>query len=577
MTDKIKQIPYAIADFPRLRRDNCYYVDKTMYLEKLERYAHFLFLVRPRRFGKSLFVSMLESYYDLAQKGDFDRLFGNLYVGQHPTGEQNQYQVVRFDFSKTNTGGGSLEENFIRYCGSVLDDFMFKYGGFYDEDTKRRYSEADAATKLNILDPYARCMGYRLYLIIDEYDNFTNDVLNSQGEGKCHALTHADGFYCNFFKLFKGMFARIMMIGVSPITLDDLTSGYNIGTNLTTDSMFNCMLGFSEMEVRDMVEYYRSAGQIRQTADELIDLMKPWYDNYCFSQRSFGHDPKMFNSDMVLYFLNVLVTTGHLPETMLDNNSRTDYDKMKRIVELDKNTDHRLSLIRKIAEEGTITFQLKDTFPAETITKEDNFLSLLFYYGMLSVVDVKRSSSVYGIPNNNIRRQYYDYMLENYQRHSGLNLYDLNGMYEQMAYDGQWRPALDHIAEAYGRNSSVRSQMEGERNVQGFLTAYFSVCRFYLTYPEAEIAHGYADIFLLPDFRNYPEVSHSYIFELKYAKADATEGEVAAQREEAERQLRQYATDAKVRQLQGNSTLHLVCLQFRGWQKLAFEEVDAVD
>lgn len=332
MTDKIKQIPYAIADFPRLRRDNCYYVDKTMYLEKLERYAHFLFLVRPRRFGKSLFVSMLESYYDFAQKGDFDRLFGNLYVGQHPTGEQNQYQVVRFDFSKANTGGGSLEENFNCYCSGRLESFMRKYGSFYEEEFKSRFFQIQsAAERLNMINDAANVAGYRLYLIIDEYDNFTNDVLNSQGEGKYHALTHADGFYRNFFKLFKGMFARIMMIGVSPITLDDLTSGYNISTNLTTDSMFNCMLGFSEREVRDMVEYYRSAGQIRQTADELIDLMKPWYDNYCFSQRSFGHDPKMFNSDMVLYFLNVLVTTGHLPETMLDNNSRTDYDKMKRI------------------------------------------------------------------------------------------------------------------------------------------------------------------------------------------------------------------------------------------------------
>lgn len=209
---------------------------------------------------------------------------------------------------------------------------MRKYGSFYEEEFKSRFFQIQsAAERLNMINDAANVAGYRLYLIIDEYDNFTNDVLNSQGEGKCHALTHADGFYRNFFKIFKGMFARIMMIGVSPITLDDFTSGYNIGTNLTTDSMFNCMLGFSEREVRDMVEYYRSAGQIRQTADELIDLMKPWYDNYCFSQRSFGHDPKMFNSDMVLYFLNVLVTTGHLPETMLDNNSRTDYDKMKRI------------------------------------------------------------------------------------------------------------------------------------------------------------------------------------------------------------------------------------------------------
>lgn len=322
----VKRIPYGVSNFVDVVEENQYYVDKTMYLPLLENQPSSLFFIRPRRFGKSIFLNMLRAYYDISQKEKFQKRFGNLWIGSHPTPLQGAFQVLHLDFSRVGGLDGTLAENFDDYCCGGLDDFASIYEPYYYPGFEQEMkAQCGTTNKLNFLDRKAHNNGAKLYLIVDEYDNFTNVVLNEQGNEVYHALTHASGFYREVFKKFKGMFDRIFMTGVSPVTLDDLTSGFNIGWNISTDHQFNMMLGFSETDVREMIQYYKDAGQLPAEVDidAMIEEMRPWYDNYCFAKESLERDPKMFNCDMVLYYLRHYMTLGKSPEEMIDPNTRT--------------------------------------------------------------------------------------------------------------------------------------------------------------------------------------------------------------------------------------------------------------
>ncbi|MDR0891537.1 MAG: ATP-binding protein [Mediterranea sp.] len=566
----VKGIPYGMSHFEGVITQNCYYVDKSMYIPLLEQQSNYLIFIRPRRFGKSLLLSMLRSYYDLLEKENFQKLFGQLWIGQHPTPLQGTFQMLHLDFSKIGGDINSLAERFDSYCAIQLDGFLSRYRPYYSDEFAQRFrAEKKGIEKLHLLDAEAHREGYPLYLIIDEYDNFTNVVLNEQG----HELYHASGFYRDAFKNYKGMFERIFMIGVSPVTLDDLSSGFNIGWNISTSPLFNQMLGFSEEEVRTMFRYYQDAGKLKGDVEAMIEEMKPWYDNYCFAVESLKTDPKMFNSDMVLHYLQTRLTLGAAPRGMVDPNTRTDYNKMKRLIRLDQLDGDRKGVLRRIATEGQIVTNLLDTFPAEHLARPGIFPSLLFYYGMLTIVGTRGSLLRLGIPNNNVRKQYYEYILEEYQEQRYLNLTDLELLFTDMAFDGQWQPALEFVAKAYKENSSVRSAIEGERNIQGFFTAYLSVNAYYLIAPELELNHGFCDMFLMPDRGRYAEVEHSYILELKYLSKEKFEAEATRQWEEAVTQIHGYAESPRVRQLCQSTQLHLIVMQFCGWELARMEEV----
>ena len=572
----VKRLPYGISDFTDLRRQNMYYADKTQYIPTMEAAGNFLFLIRPRRFGKSIFLSMLAAYYDIAGQDKFDTLFDGLWIQQHPTEEKGQYQVIHLDFSQATAGlSGTLKERFDKYCSTMYEVFAERYAQYYDanfvQDVKHR--APDSSEQLRFICKRAKERGNQLYLIIDEYDNFTNNVLNEEGEQVYHALTHATGFYREVFKIYKANFQRILMMGVSPVTLDDLTSGFNIALNITADPDFNMMLGFSETDVREMIAYYREAGLIKADTEEMIAEMKPWYDNYCFARASLKTDPKMFNSDMVIYYIRNHVAHGESPEQMLDANTRTDYKKLKRLVELDGMSERERGYIQQIAAEGSIVADLHYSFPAERIFDEGNFISLLYYYGMLTIVGTDLDKLVLGIPNNNVRKQYYEYLLSEYRPISSLDTRNLDATYKTMALKGDIKPALTLIAEAYKNTSSVRSSIEGERNFQGFMCAYFSLTALYLIAPEVEMSHGYCDIFLMPDRKRYPEVAHSYIVELKYLTAKDTEAKAEEQWAEAIEQVRRYTADLKVQQMTRDTELHLIRMQMRTTELLRIDEV----
>ena len=572
--EAIKEIPYGMSNFTDVIEQNRYYVDKTMYLPLLEDQANYLIFIRPRRFGKSLFLDMLRSYYDLSRKDDFQKLFGDLWIGKHPTPLQGKYQILYLDFSKIGGSIDELSKRFDAYSAVQLDEFLNRYREYYDDEFIARFLSAEKGLdKLHMLDARARRLGYPLYLIIDEYDNFTNVVLNEQGNEIYHAITHASGFYRDAFKNYKGMFDRIFMTGVSPVTLDDLTSGFNIGWNISTSPFFNGMLGFSEEDVRTMLRYYQEKGKLQGDVEEMIQEMKPWYDNYCFAEESLDHEPKMFNCDMVLYYLRNRIQLGKSPKQMIDPNTKTDYSKMKKLIQLDRLDGNRKGVLRKITEEGKILTNLFPSFSADELTKPEIFPSLLFYYGMLTIIGTRGNLIVLGIPNNNVRKQYYEYLLEDYQKHEHINLVDVEILFNDMAFDGDWRPALDFIARAYKDNSSVRSSIEGERNIQGFFTAYLSINAYYLTMPEVELNHGFCDMFLMPDLQRYPEVEHSYILELKYLPKEKFEAQAEEQWDAAVQQIHGYAEGEKVRQLCRETRLHCIVMQFCGWELARMEEV----
>jgi len=564
----VKLLPYGISDFKQLRREDKYFVDKTMYLPVMEDTDHFLFLVRPRRFGKSIFLSMLRAYYDINERDKFQELFEGLWIADHPTKERGKFQILYLDFSVIGGTSDVLESNFDSYCSMMLDAFAEQYAQYYAADFPEKVKGYKTARmKLNYINIQAKIFGHPLYLIIDEYDNFTNTVLNEEGEAIYHGLTHAYGFYRDTFKQYKPTFSRILMMGVSPVTMDDLTSGFNIASNISTRAEFNMMLGFSEQDVREMIRYYKEAGRLAgHTEEELLAEMKPWYDGYCFSEDVVNSDPKMFNCDMVLYYLNRVMQTGRSPKEMIDPNTRTDYAKMRKLIQLDTLDNYRRGIIHQVAEKGFIVSRLQESFDASRLADRENFISLLFYYGMLTIGDIEGADLRLVIPNNNVCRQYYDWLLREYQSIAKVDVTQLNEVFKNAALRGEWRPMLETIADAYRETTSVRQLIEGERNLQGFMNAYLTLNPYYLVAPEMELNHGYCDFFLMPDHSHYPMVAHSYILELKYLKTDATKEEAVRQWTEAEEQIRQYAEGPRVKQLVGATQLHLLILQIRGYE-----------
>ena len=573
--NNVKEIPYGVSDFVTIVEQNIYYVDKTMYIPELESQARNLFFIRPRRFGKSVFLGMLHAYYDIRTKDKFQQWFGNLWIGQHPTPSQGRYQVLHLDFSQVGGTIEKLEENFNFYLGMEMNGFINDYAEYYSEETKRNVKATDyAAGKLGLIQREARSKGYPLYLIIDEYDNFTNTVLNELGENVYHAITHAEGFYRDIFKKFKGSFERIFITGVSPVTLDDVTSGFNIGWHISTKEEFNQMLGFSTEEVREIFEYYQSVGKIKPEADieAIIQEMKPWYDNYCFSEDAFETQSRVFNCDMVFYYLRNYLSRGEAPKKMLDPNTKTDYNKMKRLLQLDKLDGDRKGLIVTIAEQEEIIGTIEETFPAGALTDPNKFISLLFYYGMLTIKGVLGDQLILGIPNNNVRMQYYNYLLELYQEEKCLNTSNLKTMFTYMALDGKWEDCLGYMAKAYADVSSVRDGIEAERNLQGFFMAYFSLTSYYYTAPELELNHGYCDFFLLPDLTHYA-TKHSYILELKVLSQKDFDEKAEKQWQEAVEQIHRYAKAPRVEALRQGTQLHKIIMQFKGWELARMEEV----
>ena len=581
----MKALPYGISDFSRLIREDYYYVDKTHFIEMLERQPPYLFLIRPRRFGKSLFLAMLETYYSIDYADRFEGLFGELYIGQHPTKRHNSYMVLRFNFSAISSKLEDVERSFSEYCCMVMKNFILKYEHLMGSDVWKVVNpdETNPRQMLSALKEYvSRTDCPRIYLLIDEYDNFTNTILSSYGQERYREKTHGEGFIRGFFNNIKDSTSnagaaveRLFITGVSPITMDDVTSGFNIGTNISTLPQFNNIIGFSEDEVREMITYYKDEDALPEdiTVDGLVEIMKPWYDNYCFSEDRL--EERMFNSDMALYFLNSYLQLGKAPKMMVDNNIRTDYGKLRHLVQIDKTFGANASVIQQIIAEGSITAQIATSFPAEKMTDTENFKSLLFYFGMLSIQGTDFGSAILGIPNLTVREQLYTYLVEAYREAKmfDLDLSSFSGLVKEMALRGEWKPVFRFFARELERQSAIREFIDGEAHIKGFLLAYLGLTQGYVILPEHESSKGYADFYMMPDLLHQSDIAYSYIVEVKYARRDASDADIALLKRDAAEQLRRYAADEKVLRTKGNTRLELITLVFKGWELVVLEKL----
>ena len=575
-----KRIPYGMQNFEDVIKEDCYYVDKTPFIEQIEESNKYFFFIRPRRFGKTLTLSMLENYYDINKKDKFDEIFGKLYIGQNPTPEHNTYLIIHLNFAEVAAGLDDYKDGLNNHCSLVFNFFCDIYAHILPANTKEGLEKlTDAVSQLRFLCQKCQEVGKKIYLFIDEYDNFTNMILaHEEHLMRYRNQTHGEGYLRQFFNTIKGAagntLGRVFVTGVSPVTMDDLTSGFNIGTNYSLSPKFNEMTGFTEEEVREMLDYYRSVLPFNHTTDELIKVMKPWYDNYCFAAKSYGKTT-MYNSVMVLNFISNYIDNEYdIPDSMVEANIRIDYDKLRMLIRHDKEFAHDASIIQQLVTQGFVIGTLNENFPAERINDPDNFLSLLFYFGMVTIDGTYDGETKFIIPNEVVRDQMYTYLLDTYKENDLVyDRYSKGKLESKLAYHGEYKPYFEYIADCLKKYSSQRDKQKGEAFVHGFTLAMTSQNKFYRPISELDNDGGYADIFLSPLCDIYKDMVDSYIIELKYSKSQTTDEQVKKLFEEASAQISRYAGSDMVREAVKTTKLHKLVVIYRGAEMVACEEI----
>ncbi|MCP4217503.1 MAG: AAA family ATPase [bacterium] len=588
----LKKIPYGISDYTKLVRENFYYVDKTAYLPVIENAGDYLFFIRPRRFGKSLFLSMMKSYYDVYYKEQFETLFKDTWILDNPTEKRGAYLVLFLNFSEVSAFVDKMEESFLSLIKRSALAFSERYYSRLSvsknlEEYLGSIKESELASDIvGYLSSLVKAAGHKMYIIIDEYDNFANTLLTTSGDAAYHGLTHGDGFLRTFFNVLKAgtgdtdsPIARLFIAGVSPVTMDDVTSGFNIGENVSLDLALNRMLGFTENDVTDMIEYYRGAGKITHAVDQLKPLMAQWYGNYIFSG---DDDVSLFNSDMILYFLKNYMKRQKLPENLIDRNVRIDYGKLRHLIIIDRDktkppiTNGNFSKLKQIIAEGDIVSNIVNGFPLAEMTETNNFNSLLFYFGLLTIAGREKGRYRLTIPNETVKRLYYDYMERAYKE-TGMFSLDMSKyvtLISDMAFDGAWFPLLDFISRRMKESLALRDLITGEKAVQTFLNVYLGLSDLFIVHTEKEMNNGYADILMEAHTAKYPELNVSFLLELKYEKTgmnpeDPKLPQIVAG---AEEQVKKYALDEKFNKTVGAGKLIKLVLIFSGHEAVYIGE-----
>ncbi|MCC8112502.1 MAG: ATP-binding protein [Bacteroidales bacterium] len=550
----MKRIPYGIDDFERVIRQDYYYIDKSEYIRLVEEQCSYVLLVRPRRMGKSLFTNMLMAYYDINKKDQFQQLFGHLAIGKNPTEWANKFVVLKLDFSKIADDVDTLPAEFKSYCFGRIRAFFQEYSSLYSEqEQKDVLSSLSIASAVDLLVIYSKQKGLHTYLFIDEYDNFTNTILAARGVKAHEAITHGEGFYRSFFKGCKGSFERIFMTGVSPVTYDDLTSGFHIADVVALSPRFNQSIGVTETELRKMLEYYRAEGQITRSVDEIITEIKPWYDNFCFADDSYDTEPTIYNTDMVLRYLKELIHEKRPPKNMIDYAARVDYAKLDHLVLAEDltNREERIETVYEICAKGYTVGVVQPEFPARDCGDSRNFKSMLYYYGTLTFGGWEDGEPRLIVPNKNMGDLYLDYMLQ-LAKGEGLQLNSkreaLQTAIKEAAVDGQWKGMVDMVGEICKDYASIRNAIRGEHDIQGFLRGLLCLNSYYDIWPELELGHGFCDILLVPRSNKNCPTRHSYLIEVKYIGAissseSALNKAIEDKAKDAGIQLSQYIND----------------------------------
>jgi hypothetical protein len=588
------KIPYGTANFELVRERGFFYVDKTPFLQALESDEagrRYLLFLRPRRMGKSLFASMLEHYYDLAREGQYDRLFGGLWVHEHPTPERNRYLVLKLDFAKGSTDGDQelLRYGFLEAVKSSLRPFLTRYrdripdlGRMQDELADYR----DASTLMGHLFGIVAGTEHKLYVVIDEYDNFANNLLSQGAQDLYDSIVLRTGFVRSFYATLKGgteigAVERLFLTGVSPILLDDLSSGFNIVANVSQSPALASMAGFTTADVeRALDEFLATRPELAAhegLADRaaLLRVLEQYYDGYRFSEDA---RERVFNSDMVLYFLREIADKGRYPTDMLDENVRTDSGRLERLAELAgaSGGQHR-RLIEAALTEGFVESPLVRQFGSKSLASEEQFLSLFYYLGMLTIASESGGARRlrFEIPNRVVRTLYWEHLVTMLAAEGDLRLStrDLDETLATMTVEGDIEPFLSLFHEQVIKRLGLKDLRRfNEKYIKLMLVAFIGRSDMLHVLTEKEFAQGYCDLFLGAS-RVVPEARFAWLLELKYLPSGARSARVEKAFAEAEAQIERYSSDsALLPLLTRGHELKKGSLVFVGAQKVVFRE-----
>ncbi len=541
------KIPYGISNFEMLVERGQYYIDRTMYLEQLEDFfSSYLFFVRPRRFGKSLFLSVLEYYYGLQYKDKFERLFGQYYIGQHPTALANQYLILKFDFSQMDTSSfENTYQSFLQNVKHGVLQFLGEYSQFFDRETSQKVEKATFPSHLMqhlLLSTKLKAPNHKIYLLIDEYDHFANEILSFRFDDFSE-MVGQNGFVRKFYEAIKvgtqsGTIARLFITGVSPLTLDSLTSGFNISTNISLHEEFNAIIGFRQAEVRGIL---RGIEVPEEKETEILSLMKEWYDGYLFSEETTEH---IYNSDMVLYFAAEYSRKKRYPKELLDPNIASDYTKIRRLFKIKGKEQEHLQYLDELLRTGEISAKLVRQYELEKRFDRNDFISLLYYTGIITIHKSSLASLIFKMPNYVIEQLYYQYFHQIIIERAQLtgNQIDIYEIISVLALDNDIQPFITYIQQILTALSTRDKMNFDEKYVKVIFTSALFTMGVYSIHNEFEVKKsatkkGYVDILLQkrPPF----ETKYQFAIELKYLKkSEAAKAEVV--KTEAIHQLQCY-------------------------------------
>ena len=587
MNQPMKSIPYGMSEFASIQKNNMFYVDKTKFIPVLESASRYVFFIRPRRFGKSLWLSTLQYYYDINDKDQFETIFKDTWICGRPTRERNSYLILSFNFAAVNPDVRYVEDSFEQYGKTIIHDFFERYRSFFT-DEERRHTQSFSRTEHQLKNLFLQVARkkLKLYLFIDEYDNFANSILTASGKRAYETLTRGEGFFRFFFNNLKTATSnkgsgldRMFVTGVSPITMDDVTSGMNIGDAVSLNPLFSEALGFSEQEVYEMLAYYLPDMFASQDSDMetktrfLLSIMEKWYGQYRFS---IENEIRVFNPDMVLYFIKEMRVVKKLPADMIDQNIKIDYNKLRYLMRVDRKLNGNFSRLKQILEDGSVSCKIETSFPLDHLTGQNNFVSLLYYFGLLTIESARGARHVLTIPNQTVKMLMYGYFREAMRDVDifSMDLWKFADLMDGMVYEGKWRPLFEFISDAIKNQTSVRDYLEGERAVQVFMLAYLSMTEYYIASTEREMSKGYADIFLEPFLSKFPDMRFGYLIELKYIpRGEYTDKKRDETIEAASRQLEKYADDANLKKISRGYELKKLVLVYNGWELVYCSEL----
>ena len=539
----IKKLPYGISNYEELIEDNYYYVDKTRYIEMLENLAEKrIMFLRPRKFGKTLFTSTLENYYDIKKKDKFEELYRDTYIGKYPTVLKNSYHILRFNFSGIDTSNEeSTMKGFKSKTISSIRYFVQKYGlDFYINENENAE---------NILDNLIKAFSIqkandKIYVIIDEYDHFANELLGFN-TSQFKTLVSKNGKVRKRYEVLKEgtetVIDRIFITGVAPITLDSLTSGFNIGTDLTQKKKFNEMLGFTENE---LIELMKAQEISKEKQAELLPIMKENYDGYKFS---LDGKERIYNSNMCLYFLNSYLENRDMPRNLVDMNIASDYSKIGKMLDLCKG-EKRAEIIEKTVSGEGIMSEITQKFnPAMEFTDTD-LVSMLYYLGYLTIVGEELGVTELKVPNKVMREIYSDYFIKllDDQAQMSIDNDEYNEILRQLALEGKI-DKITEILQKYLKNLSNRDyQRFDEKYIKLIFYCISMNLKIYNVKSELEVQREYPDILLVP--RDRSKGYNSVMIEFKYLKK-GEESRLKEKQEEAKKQVLKYSNYDEIKDI----------------------------